>query len=135
MYVNEMKHIGTHASRLNRRPVSEPTLSAMANGSSTQVGSAVHVPGNQIKLALREDLLLDLYRQWTLYDSLQRTESTACHFRVWTARGQARLREFLADCGFVIYILKVIILFYLLYIEFLPLKVLNVLLLPQAIYD
>ncbi|KAG1655059.1 Cell division control protein 45 [Nymphon striatum] len=44
-------------------------------------------------------LRLNLYRHWSIYDSLTNTMYTACKFKLWTLKGKKRLSEFLADLG------------------------------------
>lgn len=47
----------------------------------------------------QKDLQVDLYRKWTLYDSLWNTQLTACRFKLWNDKGQRNLLEFLVECG------------------------------------
>ncbi|XP_003372120.1 conserved hypothetical protein [Trichinella spiralis] len=44
-------------------------------------------------------LLLSLYRQWNLYDSVCYSRLTAGTLRPWTDRGLKRVREFFVRCG------------------------------------
>nr|CAG4646363.1 EOG090X08GG [Macrothrix elegans] len=46
-----------------------------------------------------KDLKLTLYRQWSLLESLKYSTLTACHFQLWTLKGEKRLHEFLAELG------------------------------------
>lgn len=47
----------------------------------------------------QKDLQVDLYRKWTIYDSLWNTQLTACRFKLWNDKGQRNLLEFLVECG------------------------------------
>nr|CAG4641805.1 EOG090X08GG [Eurycercus lamellatus] len=46
-----------------------------------------------------KDLNLTLYRQWSLLESLKYSPQTACHFQLWTLKGEKKLNEFLAELG------------------------------------
>ena len=42
---------------------------------------------------------MNLYRHWSLYESLRHTVYTAAKFRIWLNKGKQRLSEFLAELG------------------------------------
>ena len=42
---------------------------------------------------------LTLYRHWSLIESLKYSPQTACHFQLWTLKGEKKLNEFLAELG------------------------------------
>jgi cell division control protein 45 len=46
-----------------------------------------------------QELNLNLYRHWSLYESLRHTIYTAAKFRIWLNKGKQRLSEFLAELG------------------------------------
>ncbi|XP_012266561.1 cell division control protein 45 homolog [Athalia rosae] len=52
-----------------------------------------------IKLTYDRDLQLALYRHWTVEASLRHSMATAVSLRLWSLRGENRLREFLAEMG------------------------------------
>ena len=52
-----------------------------------------------MKLSFEKELNLNLYRHWTVYDSLCHTLYTASKFKIWTLKGKQRLSEFLAELG------------------------------------
>ena len=54
---------------------------------------------NCLKISYEDELLLTLYRHWTIFESICHSIGTACKFRVWTLKGQKRLHEFLAEMG------------------------------------
>lgn len=54
---------------------------------------------NHLNISYEKDLNLRLYREWSLYDSLQHTMYVACKFKIWKFRGNRRLHTFLADLG------------------------------------
>ena len=45
------------------------------------------------------ELNLNLYRHWSIFESLQHTVYSASKFKIWTLKGQQRLSEFLAELG------------------------------------
>nr|CAG4638540.1 EOG090X08GG [Cyclestheria hislopi] len=52
-----------------------------------------------LTISHEKDLNLVLYRHWSLLESLKYSELTACHFQLWTLKGEKRLNEFLAELG------------------------------------
>ena len=48
---------------------------------------------------VQQELNLNLYRHWSLYESLRHTIYTAAKFRIWLNKGKQRLSEFLAELG------------------------------------
>ncbi|OXU30770.1 hypothetical protein TSAR_002281 [Trichomalopsis sarcophagae] len=52
-----------------------------------------------IKVTYDKDLQLALYRHWTVEDSLRHSIPTAVALRLWSIKGEQRLREFLAEMG------------------------------------
>jgi cell division control protein 45 len=81
-YVTDTGNVHNHVLRLCR---------------SDSEGAEIAV--NSRKIGFDNELCLTLYRHWNLYHSLCHSEYTSCRFRVWTVKGMARLREFLADIG------------------------------------
>ena len=85
-YIIGCGNLRDHVSRLN-------VTSAMTdNENSRSVGS--------MKLSYNEELNLNLYRHWSLYESLRHTDYTAAKFKIWklTDKGN-QLDEFLAELG------------------------------------
>ncbi|XP_064620177.1 cell division control protein 45 homolog [Lineus longissimus] len=82
-YIESLGSLQSHVSRLNHRGDDEDTKKSISS----------------LKLAFEEELQLNLYRHWTLFDSLCHSVTTACKFRVWTMKGKKKLHEFLADMG------------------------------------
>lgn len=80
-YVSEMHRLQPHVLRLNRSE--EETVSAV----------------NSMRINFIDEMRLDLYRHWTIYDSLCNSCYTACKFKVWSMKGHKNLLEFLADMG------------------------------------
>lgn len=73
-----------HVSRLN--------VTSTADGeNSRSVGS--------MKLSYGKELNLNLYRHWSIYESLRHTVYTASKFKIWTLKGKQKLNEFLAELG------------------------------------
>nr|XP_012231749.1 PREDICTED: cell division control protein 45 homolog isoform X2 [Linepithema humile] len=52
-----------------------------------------------VKVTYDKDLQLALYRHWTVENSLKYSMSTAVSLRLWSIRGEQRLREVLAEMG------------------------------------
>lgn len=61
--------------------------------------SSNHARGNGWKIRWQKDLQMDLYRKWTIYDSLWHTPLSVCRFQLWNDKGQRNLLEFLVECG------------------------------------
>lgn len=61
-------------------------------GDSTATKDALYI-------AHEQDINLTLYRQWSLLESLKYSPLTACHFQLWTLKGEKKLNEFLAELG------------------------------------
>ncbi|XP_076160041.1 cell division cycle protein 45 isoform X2 [Ptiloglossa arizonensis] len=52
-----------------------------------------------IRITYDKDLLLVLYRHWTVEASLRHSVPTAVSLRLWSVRGEQRLKELLAEMG------------------------------------
>ncbi|KAK0080928.1 hypothetical protein PV325_013088 [Microctonus aethiopoides] len=52
-----------------------------------------------VKVTYDKDLQLALYRHWTVEASLRHSITTAVSLRLWSLRGEKRLRELLAEMG------------------------------------
>ena len=74
-----------HVSRLN------VTSSSNDDENSRSVGS--------MKLTYQKELNLNLYRHWSINESLHHTIYTASKFKIWTHKGKQKLSEFLAELG------------------------------------
>lgn len=61
--------------------------------------SSNHARGNTWRIQWQKDLQIDLYRKWTLYDSLWHSQLSVCKFQLWNDKGQRNLLEFLVECG------------------------------------
>lgn len=61
-----------------------------------------HAHGNVWLITWQRDIQLDLYRKWTIYDSLWHTQLTVCKFQLWNDNGQRNLSEFLVECGLAV---------------------------------
>ncbi len=56
---------------------------------------------------VHQELNLNLYRHWSLYESLRHTIYTAAKFRIWLNKGKQRLSEFLAELGLPLVIILI----------------------------
>jgi len=61
-------------------------------GDSTSTKDALYI-------TYEKDMNLTLYRHWSLIESLKYSSQTACHFQLWTLKGEKKLNEFLAELG------------------------------------
>ena len=52
-----------------------------------------------MKLSYQKELNLNLYRHWSISESLHHTIYTAAKFKIWTHKGKQKLSEFLAELG------------------------------------
>lgn len=52
-----------------------------------------------IKISFERDLNLTLYRHWTLYESMIHSQYTACKFKIWTLKGESKMKQLLAEIG------------------------------------
>jgi len=93
-YVVANSDIRDHVSRLNIN------LMAAQNPDAEEAdGGAQGTSVDCMKLSFEKELNLNLYRHWTIYDSLCHTLYTASKFKIWTLKGKQRLSEFLAELG------------------------------------
>lgn len=58
-----------------------------------------HRYGNKWTIRWGTDIMLDMYRRWSIYDSLICTPLTACFFKLWNEAGLKNLSDFLVTCG------------------------------------
>lgn len=61
--------------------------------------SSNHARGNKWTIQWKKDLQMDLYRKWTIYDSLWHSRISVCQFQLWNDKGVRNLLEFLVECG------------------------------------
>ena len=66
--------------------------------SATENGDASRAVGC-MNLSFDKELNLNLYRHWSIYESLKHTVYTAKKFKIWTMKGNQKLSEFLAELG------------------------------------
>ena len=86
-YVMANASIRDHVSRLN-------ITANNGDGGSEQTQSV-----DCMKLSFEKELNLNLYRHWSIYESLCHTMYTASKFKIWTLKGKQRLSEFLVEVG------------------------------------
>lgn len=61
--------------------------------------SSNHARGNKWNIQWKKDFNMDLYRKWTVYDSLWHSRLSVCQFQLWNDKGTRNLLEFLVECG------------------------------------
>ncbi|CDW54891.1 CDC45 domain containing protein [Trichuris trichiura] len=64
-----------------------------------QVGNRNKLSKDCLTIHFETELLISLYRHWTLYDSIRFSRTTASFFRSWTLKGSTKLNEFLVHAG------------------------------------
>ncbi|XP_076302103.1 cell division control protein 45 homolog [Lasioglossum baleicum] len=88
----------------------ESRLSVLEEGSlQAHVSRLTHKQGvevdkqqqqqSTVRITYDKDLLLVLYRHWTVEASLRHSVPTAVSLRLWSVRGEQRLKELLAEMG------------------------------------
>lgn len=82
-YVSDVTELNRHVARHNHRGEDEENT----------------VSVNSMKISFLPDLQLVLYRHWSIYESMKHSTYTACNLKLWTLKGQKKLKEFLADMG------------------------------------
>ncbi|KAK3576694.1 hypothetical protein CHS0354_024303 [Potamilus streckersoni] len=80
-YIEDVMALQSHVSRHNHRD------------------DADVISVNCLKIMYDDEMNLNLYRHWSLFDSICHSINMACKFKVWTLKGQKRLNEFLAEMG------------------------------------
>ncbi|KAG7196693.1 hypothetical protein KM043_016025 [Ampulex compressa] len=76
-----------HVSRLTHKQGNEET------------GQQQQQPHSAVRVTYDKDLQLALYRHWTVEASLRHSVPTAVSLRLWSIRGEQRLKELLAEMG------------------------------------
>lgn len=84
-YFQSTQDLQGHVARLNQWASSEEARKVMSI--------------DCLRIEFDTELQLDLYHEWSLFESLRHSPSTACHFRIWTNKGMRRMQELLADMG------------------------------------
>lgn len=79
-YILESDQIQSHVSRLTNK-------------------QSDHSIQTALKINFENDLLLALYRHWSVHDSLKHSMYPACRLKLWTLRGEKRLHELLVEMG------------------------------------
>nr|CAG4643303.1 EOG090X08GG [Ilyocryptus agilis] len=65
----------------------------------SQQGGDTVATKDALYITHEKDLNLTMYRHWSLLESLKYSHQTACHFQLWTLKGEKKLNEFLAELG------------------------------------
>ena len=81
-YIEDVMTLQSHVSRHNHKDDDENVISV-----------------NCLKISIDEELQLNLYRHWSLFESICHSINVACKFKIWTLKGEKRLNEFLAEMG------------------------------------
>lgn len=75
------------------------TLQSHVSRHNFKEGPENNQPINSLKISFEDELQLTLYRHWSLFESICKSVTTACKFKVWSMKGRKRLHEFLAEMG------------------------------------
>ncbi|XP_050425869.1 cell division control protein 45 homolog isoform X2 [Adelges cooleyi] len=94
-YLKEVEVIGGHIGR-----ICESTLNHenKENISKSSVTKPINFSA-QLRIESDKDLLLALYRHWTIESSLRYSMFTAVSLKLWTIKGEKRLQQILAEMG------------------------------------
>lgn len=84
-YLNELSVLQLHMSRL------------VSNDDGNEERQVYKLPTT--KITSQKDLRLVLYRHWTVEASLRHSMPTAIKLKLWTIKGERRLRQLLAEIG------------------------------------
>ncbi|VVC44592.1 CDC45 family [Cinara cedri] len=94
-YLKEVELIAGHIGRL-----CDSTLNHDDEENMSQ--SSISKPSNtntHLRIESEKDLLLALYRHWTIECSLRYSMFTAVSLKLWTIKGEKRLKQILAEMG------------------------------------
>ncbi|CAF1435983.1 unnamed protein product [Adineta ricciae] len=89
--------IGTHVLRLNHHQNTTRSITDENNPALNTSNSKLSMDCVNIKFD--EDINFHLLRHWSFYDSICHTQDMILAFKLWSSRGLAQLKEFLADLG------------------------------------
>ncbi|KAI1297172.1 Cell division control protein 45 -like protein [Halotydeus destructor] len=62
-------------------------------------GENVTPRSHTVAISHVQDLQLNLFRNWSLFESMRHTAAICCKFKIWNTRGEKRLLEFFAELG------------------------------------
>ncbi|CAI6358306.1 unnamed protein product [Macrosiphum euphorbiae] len=92
LYLKEVELIGDHIGRICESAVYHNELNSLSQT----------VPSNDssnLRIESGKDLLLALYRHWTIESSLRYSMFTSVSLKLWTVKGEKRLKQILAEMG------------------------------------
>ncbi|CAH1732907.1 unnamed protein product [Aphis gossypii] len=91
-YLKEIELIGDHIGRICESTIIHNNLNSASQP----------VPSNDttnLRIESEKDLLLALYRHWTIESSIRFSMFTAVSLKLWTVKGEKRLKQILAEMG------------------------------------
>ncbi|VDO02350.1 unnamed protein product [Rodentolepis nana] len=91
-YLDQIENLHSHVTRL---------LHAANQAGGNNRKSSVNSNGNSRKdsITFTEDLVLWLYRHWSLKESMETTMLTSTRFKLFTKEGRSQMQDFLAHIG------------------------------------
>uniref|UniRef100_A0A2H8TQS0 Cell division control protein 45 n=1 Tax=Melanaphis sacchari TaxID=742174 RepID=A0A2H8TQS0_9HEMI len=91
-YLKEVELIGDHIGRICEFSINHNDMKSISQTPSSNDTS-------NLKIESEKDLLLALYRHWTIESSLRYSMFTAVSLKLWTVKGEKRLKQILAEMG------------------------------------
>uniref|UniRef100_A0A2S2Q3I9 Cell division control protein 45 n=1 Tax=Sipha flava TaxID=143950 RepID=A0A2S2Q3I9_9HEMI len=91
-YLKEVELIGDHIGRICESAVND--LNCMSQSISNPPNDS-----RNSRIESEKDLLLALYRHWTIESSIRYSMFTAVSLKLWTVKGEKRLKQILAEMG------------------------------------
>ncbi|CAF1111773.1 unnamed protein product, partial [Didymodactylos carnosus] len=95
-YMEQINLLHTHVLRLNHQLYHNSTSNSSSNDDPT---NTMKLSMDCFNIKFDEDVNFHLLRHWTLYESIKHSQDMLLLFKLWSSKGQQRLKEFLADLG------------------------------------
>ncbi|XP_050530295.1 cell division control protein 45 homolog [Daktulosphaira vitifoliae] len=93
-YLKEVELIAGHIGRICESSINNDDVENMSQTLSKPSNTSI-----QLRIESEKDLLLALYRHWTIESSLRYSMFTAVSLKLWTIKGEKRLKQILAEMG------------------------------------
>ncbi|XP_025193122.1 cell division control protein 45 homolog [Melanaphis sacchari] len=94
-YLKEVELIAGHIGRICDSTVINDDEDSMSQSSMLKPSNT----STHLRIESEKDLLLALYRHWTIECSLRYSMFTAVSLKLWTIKGEKRLKQILAEMG------------------------------------
>jgi hypothetical protein len=93
--MEQLNILQTHVLRLNHHH--QNSIRSNIDDNNSSINSKLSM--DCINIKFDEDINFHLLRHWSLNDSISHTQNMILSFKLWSSRGSAQLKEFLADLG------------------------------------